>query len=103
MDALGFFDVFPQLNIEKDLEKVLRDTTVTKVACGQNKEDIRIYLTFNVLIPKRRIWHLENNIKKQIFPKEQISVKILEQFNLSEQYNISNLYDAYSDSVLEEI
>ena len=67
MDQMGFYEVFPNMNTEKDLSNALSDATVTKVSTGRSKEDLRIYVTFNTLIPKRRIWHLEKSIKKQFF------------------------------------
>ena len=67
MDQMGFYEVFPNMNAESDLSNALSDATVTKVSTGRSKDDIRIYVTFNTLIPKRRIWNLEKSIKKQFF------------------------------------
>ncbi len=103
MDQMSFFDVFPNMQAENDLESALGDATVTKVSTGRSKDDIRIYVTFNTLIPKRRIWHLENSIKKQFFPDNGVSIHILEDFDLSSQYTPLNLLNAYRDSILEEL
>ncbi len=103
MDQMGFFEVFPNMNTEKDLASALSDATVTKVSTGRSKDDIRIYVTFNTLIPKRRIWHLEKSIKKQFFPNNGVTIRILEDFDLSSQYTPSNLLTSYNDSILEEL
>ena len=103
MDQMSFYDVFPNMDAENDLEAALSDATVTKVSTGRNKDDIRIYVTFNTLIPKRRIWHLEKSIKKQFFPNNGVTIKILEDFDLSSQYTPSNLISSYNDSILEEL
>ncbi|SDB10772.1 DNA polymerase-3 subunit alpha [Pseudobutyrivibrio sp. YE44] len=103
MDQMGFFEVFPNMNAENDLETALSDATVTKVSTGRSKDDIRIYVTFNTLIPKRRIWHLEKSIKKQFFPGNGVSIRILEDFDLSSQYTPENLINSYNDSILEEL
>ena len=103
MDEMGFFEVFPNMNTEKDLITALSDATVTKVSTGRTKDDIRIYVTFNTLIPKRRIWHLEKSIKKQFFPNNGVTISILEDFDLSSQYTPSNLLSSYNDSILEEL
>ena len=103
MDQMGFFEVFPNMNAEHDLATALSDATVTKVSTGRSKDDIRIYVTFNTLIPKRRIWHLEKSIKKQFFPNNGVSIRILEDFDLSSQYTPENLITSYNDSILEEL
>ncbi len=103
MDQMGFYEVFPNMNTESDLSAALTDATVKKVSTGRSKDDIRIYVTFNTLIPKRRIWHLEKSIKKQFFPNNGVSIHILEDFDLSSQYTAQNLINAYNDSILEEL
>ncbi|MBO6129390.1 MAG: PolC-type DNA polymerase III [Pseudobutyrivibrio sp.] len=103
MDQMGFYEVFPNMNTEKDLSNALSDATVTKVSTGRSKEDLRIYVTFNTLIPKRRIWHLEKSIKKQFFSNNDVSIRILEDFDLSSQYTPQNLISSYNDSILEEL
>ncbi len=103
MDQMGFYEVFPNMNTEIDLENVLSDATVTKVATGRSKDDLRVYITFNTLIPKRRIWGLEKSIKKQFFPNNEVKIQILEDFDLSSQYTPENLLETYNDSILEEL
>ncbi len=103
MDQMNFFEVFPNIQAENDLESALNDATINKVSTGLNKDDIRIYVTFNTLIPKRRIWHLEKSIKKQFFPNNGVSIRILEDFDLSSQYTTENLLSLYNDSILEEL
>ena len=103
MDQMSFYDVFPNMQAGNDLETALSDATVTKVSTGRSKDDIRIYVTFNTLIPKRRIWHLEKSIKNQFFPNNGVTIRILEDFDLSSQYTPSNLLQSYNDSILEEL
>ncbi len=103
MSSKLFFDVFPNLNIDNELDNILSETEISKVCTGVSRDDIRIYMTFNTLIPKRRIWALEKCIKNQIFKNQMVSIRIIEDFNLSSQYNPQNLFDAYNDSILEEI
>ncbi|MCR4694248.1 MAG: PolC-type DNA polymerase III [Pseudobutyrivibrio sp.] len=103
MDQMGFYQVFPQMDAESDLANVLSDATVTKVATGHSKDDLRIYVTFNTLIPRRRIIGLEKSIKKQFFSNNDVSITILEDFELSSQYTPKNLLDSYNDSILEEL
>ncbi len=103
MDQMGFYEVFPNMNAESDLENVLNEAMVKKVSTGRSKDDLRIYVTFNTLIPKRRIWGLEKSIKKQFFPNNGVKIRIYEDFDLSSQYTPENLLNSYNDSILEEL
>ncbi len=103
MDAMSFYEVFPDMHTESDMDGVLSDAVISKVCTGKSKDDIRIYLTFNTLIPKRRIWSLEKSIKAQFFSNQPVSIRLVEDFKLSAQYNIKSILDNYSDSILEEL
>ncbi len=97
-----FFDVFPELKVNKDMEKLLADVEVTKVSTNRQQSHLRVYLLSERLIWKSNIFHLENNIKEQLFPTHDVSVKIIEKYQLSGQYNPQKLLDVYRDSILDE-
>lgn len=97
-----FFDVFPELKVNQDMEKLLADVEVTKVSTNRQRDRLRVYLLSTRLIWKSNIFHLENNIKKQLFPHHDVSIKIIEKYQLSGQYNPQKLMDVYKDSILEE-
>lgn len=103
MDSTLFYDMFPQLNIKGDISTTLKDAVVQKVSTNSNKTLIRIYLSFNTLVPKTVIWKLEESIRKQVFPNDTIKVKIIEDFNLSGNYTPSYIYEEYNDSILDDI
>ena len=98
-----FFEVFSNLTVDKDLESFLENASISKVATNANRDSMRIYMECNDLVPKRRIWKLEEEIKKQYFSRQNLNVNIIEKFRLSEQYNSEKLYEIYKDSILEEI
>ena len=97
-----FFEVFPELRVNQDMEKLLADVEVTKVSTNRQRDHLRVYLLSTRLIWKSNIFHLEGNIKKQLFPHHDVSVKIIEKYQLSGQYNPQKLMDVYKDSILEE-
>ena len=103
MSSHGFFELFPKLEIDRDLSHALEDGVVEKVSTNGAHDALRIYLSCSALIPKRRIWKLEEEIQKQCFPGQRIKIRIIEKFRLSGQYNPKNLYEAYKDSIYEEI
>lgn len=48
-----FFDVFPTLNVDGDLKKLLTETEVTKVGMNREKDHLRVYLLGTRLIHKK--------------------------------------------------
>ena len=52
---------------------------------------------------ERDLLKLEKELSKQIFPQNDVKIYIIEKFELSEQYTPENLFEAYKDSIYEEI
>ena len=97
-----FFEVFPDLKVSSGLENLMTEVEVTKVSSNRKRDHLRVYLLSSRLINKGNIYRLESDIRKQLFPNHDISIKIIEKFRLSGQYNPRKLMDVYKDSVMEE-
>ena len=98
-----FFEVFPTLKITGEISALLKETEITKVASNSARSALRIYLESTRLIPKPEIYHIEQEIRQQLFPHKEVAVKIIEKFNLSSQYTPEKLMAVYRESILEEI
>ena len=98
----SFFEVFPQLKLDTDLHGMLDDATVSKVSTTRQRNSLRIYLGCGRLLPKEKIYFLESELKRQLFPHHTMNIKIIEHFQLSEQYTLKNLLDVYWSSILTE-
>ena len=98
-----FFDVFPTIQVEGDMKKLLSETEVTRVSMNHEKDHIRIYLSGTRLIHKNNIYQLEKAIREQIFRGRNMDVKVIEKYRLSEQYTPEKLLELYKDSMLEEL
>ena len=98
-----FFEVFPTLKITGEMSALLKETEITKVASNSARSALRIYLESTRLISKPEIYHIEQEIRQQLFPHKEVAVKIIEKFNLSSQYTPEKLMAVYRESVLEEI
>lgn len=98
-----FFEVFPTLKLNQDLNELFSQVNVMKITQNPRKSSIRIYIQSDRLIVKGYIFQMEEAIKKQIFYKVDDEIKIIEKFNLSSQYNLSTLMAAYRDSILLEL
>ncbi len=97
-----FFEVFPGLSVQPEIAGLMEGVEVTKVSTNHQRNHLRVYLLSGRLIEKENIYHLEQDIKKQLFPKHDVSVKIIEKFHLSGQYNPQKLMGVYKDSILQE-
>lgn len=62
-----FFDVFPSLKVQQDMENLFEEVEVTKVSTTSLKDCLRIYLLSTHLIPKSRIYAMEEMIREQLF------------------------------------
>ena len=98
-----FVDVFPTLQLNKELLNLLEDVMVEKVTTNRQNDFLRIYLSSTHLIMKEKIILIEKQIKKQLFSHMPINIKIQEKFSLSSQYNPQTLMEVYKNSILMEL
>ena len=98
-----FFEVFPSLKLDGGIHDIMEQTSVEKVSANKSRDFLRIYLFSTRLIVKDDIWTTEEQIKKQLFPTAEMTVKIYEKFELSAQYTPQKLMDIYRDSILAEL
>lgn len=98
-----FFEVFPSLKLDGGIHDIMEQTTVEKISATKSRDFLRIYLFSTRLIVKDDIWSAEEQIKKQLFPTAEMTVKIYEKFELSAQYTPQKLMNIYRDSILAEL
>ena len=98
-----FLEVFPALQITGELKELLNLVTVTKVVTSRDRSSIRVYISGKRLIHKKNIYDLEAGIKEQLFPNKDITIKIIEHYELSGQYTPEKLIKVYRDSILLEL
>ena len=101
--AKQFFDVFPNLKLDKKNQELFEQVTVEKVSATKSRELIRVTFVSEHLIPKENVLKVEKEIKKQFFEKHTVRIKLYERFRLSEQYTPEKLMDVYRDSILLEL
>ena len=96
------FEVFPSLQLNKDIRDQMGLTEVKRDSATKRRDFLRVYLKSTRLIQKADIWTTEQEIKKQLFPQANLTVKIYEKFELSSQYNPEKMMDIYKERILEE-
>ena len=102
-NAKVFFDVFPTLKTEKDIQELFTDVQVKKITTNSSREFLHVHIFSQHLIQKRYIRKMEAHIKKQLFGKTPVDIKIEEDYRLSEQYTPEALMVEYHDSIVLEL
>ena len=98
-----FLEVFPTLQLNTTLSGIWSDVSVSKVTMNKDKNRLRVYIESHHLIPKQAVFQTEYAIWEQIFYKNNVTIKIIEKFQLSSQYTPESLLDVYKDSILLEL
>ncbi len=99
----NFFEAFPNLKLTGARKDLFEQVVVERITATRRKDILRIYIRSERLIEKEEVYGVEQEIKKQFFPKDNIIIKIYEKFILSGQYNPEKLMDTYKESVLMEL
>ena len=98
-----FFEVFPTLQIKGTLHDKLEQTEVERISATKQRDRLSVYLFSTRLILKEDIRAAEKEIKGQLFPRTDMTVRIFERFQLSSQYTPENLMEIYRESILMEL
>ena len=101
--AKPFFEVFPNLQLHPDLQKLFSDMEVERLSQNPSHTMLRVYLHGRRLIPHDRIAFLEQEIAAQLFPENTLTVKIYEKYTLSKQYTPETLLSIYGESIRKEL
>ena len=97
-----FFDVFSALTVSDDDRELLEETRVTRLVSSSRRDKLHIYLASDYIIPKDRIYEMENSIRKQYYPDTPVTVRIIERFRLGRTYSPAAIVRQYKGSLLEE-
>ncbi|NLL80260.1 MAG: PolC-type DNA polymerase III [Clostridiales bacterium] len=101
--AKQFTEVFPGLKLDSTCRDLFEQVEVDKITATKQKDFLRVYISCDRLIQKERIFYVEDQIKKQLFPSVDMTVKLYEKYRLSSQYNAQKLMEIYRDSILLEL
>ena len=71
-----FFEAFPNLTLTGTHRDLFEQVVVERVTATKRKDLLRVYIRSERLIEKENIYAVENEIKKQFFPNDNIVIKI---------------------------
>ncbi len=98
-----FFEVFPTLKVNQNIEMLFQEIEVTKVATNTNRDFIRVHILGHHLLHKKTVCEVERMLKEQLFLRSNVQVEIVERYELSGQYTPENLMEEYKDSFIFEL
>ena len=103
VEAKLFFEVFPELNMDKELSSLFEDTMIEKVVMKQAERQLIISLLSKHLIRRPKIVQVEDIICGHLFRGRGYKVIIDDRYELSSQYNTRTLTEVYKDSILYDV
>lgn len=101
--AQKFFETFPTLKVEDDIQVLFHEVEVTKVATTSLRDKINVHIFSRHLIEKAHIYQMEQSIKEQLFGRAAVTIHIKEKYQLSEQYTPEILMEEYAESIALEL
>ena len=103
VEAKLFFEVFPELNMDKEMSSLFEDTMIEKVVMKQAERRLIISLLSKHLISRPKIVQVEDIICGHLFRGRGYKVIIDDRYELSSQYNTRTLTEVYKDSILYDV
>ena len=103
MDKKMFFEVFPGLKLDKDMEGLFKSIEILGITMFDSVRKMVISISSPNLIAKKLIYRAEKLITDFVFGDAEAECKLKEHYTLSKQYTIRQLVDIYRDSFMEEI
>ena len=103
MEEKKFFEAFPTLKLNKDIEGFFADATVTHISVNSVRTCVKVYVRFNRLIGRSILESVENEIARQIKPLFGMNIIIIERFVLSSLHTPQTILEEYKDSILYQI
>ena len=103
MEEKSFFDVFPTLELGKDLMGIFADAKVYHIGMNSQRTCVKIYLKFTRLIGRDELSKVEKEIKRQVKPFFAMEVQIKERFELSSLHTVETILEEYKESMIYEL
>ncbi len=98
-----FFEVFDQVTVSQDLQKLFEEVVVDKVVMSRTRHAVKIHIISKRLIERGQIKKMEYQIRKQLFSDTHHIVYFIERYELSAQYTPIKLMPIYYESILAEL
>lgn len=98
-----FYEVFPTLKLTGDLGSLFQEVQVRRIASNSSRNYLKVYIFSRRLIQRNEIRKTEQELGKQLFPQNKVTLRLIETFELSEQYTPVSIMEVYRESIQEEL
>jgi DNA polymerase-3 subunit alpha (Gram-positive type) len=102
LNQVKFFDVFNCLKPYKELKDYFEDTYVIRVVASTNNKNYHVFITSDHIIPKDKVFEMEEAIYNALFANKDRKIKIHETFKLQGVYTPIDIWNEYFNSILLE-
>ena len=103
MESKAFFEAFKTVEFKKNLADVFEDVVVLRLVMNKRLNIFKVYIQSTHIISKADIYEAEEELKKQVFDDDSVTVSIIESFLLPDTYTLKALVDEYSESFITEL
>lgn len=103
VDSKQFLEVFSGVKLNKELEIAFTDVQVEKISMNKEDTQLKVCISSNHLIDNAHILRCESALKKSCSDDPNLTVKILQKYNLSDSYDLQTLMRVYGDSIRDEL
>lgn len=100
--AKRFFEVFTALKLSDEDRELFEETRIINLVSPKRMDRLKIYLESSYIIPKDRIYGIEDEIRRQYYGDKSVSVKIIEKFILPASYTAEAFIKMYKESMILE-
>ncbi len=98
-----FFEVFPTVKADEDLEILFAKTEVKKVTMSSSGDKLTICILSDHLIEYAAIKKMCRLIKNTVFSGRDTDVNILQRYQLPAGYDLPSIMESYGESIKQEI
>ncbi len=98
-----FFEVFPTIKVNNELEILFGKTEVRKVSLSSEGDRLSICILSDHLIEYSAVRKMCRIIKSTIFKDRSVTVSILQRYELPPGYDVRSIMETYRESMIEEI
>ncbi|MBR3599418.1 MAG: hypothetical protein IKL53_06000, partial [Lachnospiraceae bacterium] len=98
-----FSEVFPSVDLGRELNDLIGQTKVTAISVDQDKQELMVHIVSDNLIDLTDIERAQKIIAKEVFGNSEATCIIRDTYELSSQYNLESLVNMYKESILLEV
>lgn len=98
-----FFEALDQVEITGKLYKTFQDVEVTKVVAREREGDIQIHIMSTHPLAYKELRTMEYQVQKQLFAKTRLSVRLIDQYQVTPDTTVEELVTSTIDTIYAEL